>query len=200
MKSSFAALGGIAGLLSGLLASYVSLLSFAFAGTVFAICMVPVIAIWMRRSLRAASAVWLGTLAFILLATAAPWIGVLAYIGADRTLGGLKVGVVMLAGNTSTNFLIGTLLGIFVWVLSLWFSLKLMTGQWDGVFVVQLMLAGTIVLSAAWGMSVLLPERHHAFDITLNLCGLAVSGLFFGVSLGRSSPGLGNSDNCGARI
>ncbi len=186
MKSSLVLWGVIGGLVAGLLTSYFRLsLPFFFVGTVFAVCMVPVIGIWVRQSRRDASGVWLGIVGFILLATAAPWLCILSYIGVERLWDRLKLGVILLPGRVSPAFLVGTIAGIVVWVAVLELSLKLMTGWWDAAFAIQLALAGAVVLGAAWGVSLLRPDWYNAFGVTFAFCGLLLSGLLLGAGFGR---------------
>jgi hypothetical protein len=194
MKMSIKLWAGLGGLASGVLTTFIEVLSFAFAGLVFAVLLAPVIWIWKRRFGQDTSSPWIGLGAFLLICLATPWVCLLLYAAVDRLMGPYRLSSIvvtpLVTPGPSLTFVAGMVLAFGGWTISLAASLKFITGKWDRRFVFQLLVAGVGVLSLAFGLDYISLSRHQVFDHTLYLCGQSVSGFLLGASLERQTPSI----------
>lgn len=184
MRASLYITAALGGLVSGLLSVSMEFLSFFFAGSVFALCMIPALFLWQHRTNQTAKRAWIGIGSLVLLTTAAPWACVLAFIAVERTFDSLGVPTLMMSGDGSINVFVGMFVASWVWITSLAVALKYISGRWDWLFALQMLAASAIVLLAASYVS----SSNRSFELVFNLGGLLASGLVFGDSLARNLP------------
>ena len=190
MKMPIKLWAGLAGLASGFLTAFIDILSFVFAGLVFAVLLTPLIWIWKRRFAQGTSSPWVGIGAFLLICLAAPWLCYFLVISTSWLPSGSSEVVItpLVTPGPSLTFVMGVVLAWGGWTISLAASLKFITGKWDSRFAFQLLVSGIGVLALAFGANYLTQSRHEVFNPTLYLAGQTVSGFLLGASLERQTP------------
>jgi hypothetical protein len=176
--------GGLGGLVSGVLMTFINLFSFAFAGLPFVILLTPLVLIWKRRSAERTSFPWGGISVLLLICLAAPWLSLLL-VGLASWLPSYRA----YKDGPSLPYVLGLFLAFEGWTVSLATSLKFITGKWDRQFAFHLLVSGMGVFVLALALDYLSQSRHDVFDRTLFLAGQSVSGFLLGASLERQHPG-----------